>query len=63
MMKVEDIKTFSDARRYIEGCINDYEAGISTKEETIKFIGDYTIYIVKKTLEIYETRNPKESNP
>jgi hypothetical protein len=63
MMKVENIKTFSDARRYIEGCINDYEAGISTKEETIKFIGDYTIYIVKKTLEIYETRNPKESNP
>lgn len=42
MMKVKDIKTLQDANRYVEGCINDFEHGISTKEETMAFLGEYT---------------------
>jgi hypothetical protein len=41
-MKAEDIKTIEDAENYVEGCINDFEAGISTKEETLTSLGEYT---------------------
>jgi len=34
-MKVENIRTPEDIERYVEGCMNDYSEGISTKEETI----------------------------
>jgi len=48
MMKTEDIKTISDAQRYVEGCVNDYEAGISSKEELISHLGEYTCAIMEK---------------
>ena len=41
-MNVENIKTLDDAQDYVEGCINDYEAGISTKSETLGLLGEYT---------------------
>ena len=45
-MKVEDIKTISDAQRYVEGCLNDYESGLSTKEETLHYLGEYTMHLM-----------------
>jgi len=41
-MKPEQIQTLSDAERYVEGCLNDFEMGISTKAETMKYFAQYT---------------------
>lgn len=46
-MKATDIRTIEDAQRYIEGCINDLDAGISTKQQTIDYFAEYTLRIVK----------------
>jgi hypothetical protein len=42
MMKPEDINSIEDAQRYVEGCVNDYGAGLSTKGELLGFLGEYT---------------------
>lgn len=47
MMKVEQIKTPDDIERYIEGCLNDFEAAISTKDETIVLLAKLVVYIYK----------------
>lgn len=41
-MEAKEIKTQQDAERYVEGVINDFEAGISTKKETVKYLFEYT---------------------
>ena len=46
-MKVENIRTLDDASNYVEGCLNDYEAGISTKSETLGLLGEYTARIME----------------
>ncbi len=46
-MKVEDIKTVDDMERFVEGCLNDMDAGIATKAETIRHLADYTVHIVQ----------------
>ena len=43
MMHTKDIHTLADAQRHVEGIINDFEGGISTKEETVKYLFYYTI--------------------
>lgn len=35
MLKPENIKSVQQIERFLEGCLNDFENGISTKEETI----------------------------
>ncbi len=47
-MKVEQIKTPEDVERYIEGCLNDFEAGISTKKETMFLMAELVVHIYKK---------------
>lgn len=47
MMLTENIYTLQDAERYIEGCLNDFAEGISTKGETMKYMLDYTLRIVE----------------
>ena len=34
-MNIDQIKTTADIEIYIEGCLNDFETGISTKSETM----------------------------
>lgn len=41
-MKAKDIKTFTQAQQYCEGLLNDFETGISTKEESLKLLKEYT---------------------
>jgi hypothetical protein len=41
-MKAEEINTLDDAERFCEGCLNDFELGISTKSETMKELARYT---------------------
>jgi len=46
-MTPDQIRTPQDLETYVEGCINDYEAGISTKEETIVNIMECIAIIIK----------------
>ncbi len=41
-MEVENINTLDDAERFVEGCINDLEAGLAWKSETMKQFARYT---------------------
>ena len=49
-MKLENVKTADDLERYIEGCINDFEADISDKDETKIAIAELIVYIYKLAL-------------
>ncbi len=40
--KLCQIESSKDANIAVEGIINDFEAGISTKEETMRLMGEYT---------------------
>ena len=57
-MKASDINTLKDAQGYVEGCLNDFETGISTKDETIKYLGEYTL----RLMEIFEKNSKKQLN-
>lgn len=46
-MKAEAIKTPNDIERYIEGCINDFETGISDKSETIVYLAELVAHVIK----------------
>jgi len=54
MIKAKNIKTITDAQRYCEGVINDFEAGISTKEETMKYLEEYTTALMQLFLKNYK---------
>jgi hypothetical protein len=41
------IETSREANRMVEGIINDFEAGISTKDETMGLMGNYTGRLMK----------------
>jgi len=45
-MEAKDIKNYKDMERYIEGCLNDLLEGISTKEETMTYMKEYTLRII-----------------
>ena len=49
-MKLKDINTVIDLDNYIEGILNDFEGGISDKEETNSLIADLIIYTNKLAL-------------
>jgi mevalonate pyrophosphate decarboxylase len=57
-METKDIKTSKDMERYVEGCLNDLLDGLSTKEETMTYMKDYTIRIIDIVSEIYNKRKP-----
>lgn len=40
--KICAIDTAKEAQHIVEGIINDFESGISTKSETMKSLGEYT---------------------
>lgn len=47
MMKLENIKSEEQVAHYIQGCMNDFEAGISTKVETENHIHKLIMYLIK----------------
>ena len=51
MMHTKDIHTLEDAQRHVEGVINDFEGGISTKEETVAHLFDYTVRVMEIAME------------
>jgi len=52
MMNVEQIRTADDVERYIEGCLNDYEEGISTKDETVVNLAELVAHVYVKAKQI-----------
>ena len=46
-MKVEDIKSVDDVSNYIEGCLNDFNEGISTLDETNKYLHELTVRVIE----------------
>jgi hypothetical protein len=44
-MKAQDINSTEDFLIYIEGCLNDFESAVSTKEETMNLFLDMVIRI------------------
>ena len=53
-MKAEEIKSVDDISLYIEGCLNDLEGGISTKEETDKYLHE----LVTRVTEVATQSHP-----
>ena len=51
-MEVNKIRTAGDVERYIEGCLNDYEAGVSTKEETLVYLTELVAHVYVKAKQI-----------
>ena len=49
-MKVENVKTADDLEQYIEGYINDFESGLSNKDETVIAIAELVVHIYKLAL-------------
>ena len=41
-MEAKDIRSLNDCKDYLEGCINDFEGGVSTNEETLMALMEYT---------------------
>jgi len=54
MMKVEQIRTADDVERYIDGCLNDFEAGVSTKDETLVHLAELVAHVYVKAKQIGE---------
>lgn len=46
-MKLEDIKSEEHVAKFIEGCMNDFEAGIATKVQTELWMHRLIIYLIK----------------
>lgn len=46
-MTLEDIKSEEMVAQYIEGCLNDFESCIATKQETELHIHRLIIYLIK----------------
>ena len=53
-MKVEQIRTADDVERYIDGCLNDFEAGVSTKDETLVHLAELVAHVYVKAKQIGE---------
>jgi hypothetical protein len=56
MMEAKEIKTVQDAQTYLEGVLNDFEAGIATKSETMKYLAEYTA----KVFELSRVKKPHD---
>jgi len=48
-LNVKNIKSVDDIETYIDGCLNDFEFGILTKEETKEHIAELMLFITKKS--------------
>lgn len=46
-MKAEDVDSEEKILAYLEGCLNDFESGISNKQETMSNILDLLNHLTK----------------
>ena len=50
-MEVNKIRTADDVEMYIEGCLNDFEEGISEKDETVVNLAELVAHVYVKATE------------
>ena len=50
-LEAKNINNATDMRNYVEGCLNDLMEGISSKEETMGYLHDYTLRVINLTAE------------
>lgn len=60
-LETKDINNAADMHRYIEGCLNDLMGGLSTKDETMKYLHDYTLRVIDIAAECVG-KNPDTSD-
>jgi len=48
-MDAKDIKSVDDVSNYIEGCLNDFDEGLSTKDETNKYLHELVAKVILMT--------------
>lgn len=63
MKTLEQIKTDDDLLDYIEGCLNDLEAGISTKDETHRHLADLVLFVAKKGWSLFVNNGNEIKEP
>ncbi len=51
-MKIDQIKTTADIENFIEGCLNDFETGISDKSETMANLRELVGHVYTKDIEL-----------
>jgi len=59
MIEIKNMKSVEDCERYLEGCLNDFESGISTKKETMSHLIEYTIRVVEIVKDKIQKNNQK----
>lgn len=57
-MNLQDVKKPEDILNFIEGCLNDMEAGVSAKQETMGNILDLIIHLKIETYDPAKTNDP-----
>ena len=60
-MKIDQIKTTADIENYIEGCLNDFETGISDKSETMTNLCELVGHVYAKAKVSEATKPPVKS--
>ena len=45
-LEAKDINNVADMQRYVEGCLNDLVEGISTVDETMQYMQEYTFRVI-----------------
>ena len=45
-LETKDINNASDMQNYVEGCLNDLAEGVSTVDETMSYMEDYTLRVI-----------------
>lgn len=53
-MKAEDVNSEDGILIFIEGCLNDFESGVSTKKETMDNILDLLLHCVNEKIKKIE---------
>lgn len=53
-MKAKDITTIGEMQTFVEGCINDFDIGISSKDETMENLRDYTFRILEMKINSFD---------
>lgn len=51
MLDPDKVSSLQDIINYVEGCINDFEGGISEKPDTIKELVDFVLTFSAKAME------------
>jgi hypothetical protein len=63
MRKLEEIKTAEDVENYVEGCVNDFEFGLCTKDELIVNICELVANIFLKATKTFKMKEQIKKTP